>query len=64
MGIDVCLTCFNGGCLDETRQHSRIHHEKSGHAFALNVKRKHKPSAARVGVTHSTSYHIELRITG
>ncbi|KAL6305707.1 ubiquitin carboxyl-terminal hydrolase 14 [Sparassis latifolia] len=47
LGIDVCLICFNGGCLDKDRHHARTHFEKSGHAFTLNVKRKLKPSANR-----------------
>ncbi|KZT68491.1 ubiquitinyl hydrolase [Daedalea quercina L-15889] len=48
LGIDVCLTCFNGGCLGQERHHARTHVEKSGHSFTLNVKRKLKPSANRV----------------
>ncbi|KAI0770909.1 ubiquitinyl hydrolase [Trametes elegans] len=47
LGIDVCLTCFNGGCLDKDRYHARSHAAKTGHAFALNVKRKLRPSANR-----------------
>ncbi|KAH7923304.1 ubiquitinyl hydrolase [Leucogyrophana mollusca] len=46
VGIDVCLTCFNGSCLDSDRHHARTHVLRSGHAFTLNVKRtlKKKPS--------------------
>ncbi|KIK70466.1 hypothetical protein GYMLUDRAFT_234930 [Collybiopsis luxurians FD-317 M1] len=47
LGIDVCLTCFNGGCLAEERHHALTHHRKSGHQFTVNVKRKLKPSAQR-----------------
>ncbi|TFK33774.1 ubiquitinyl hydrolase [Crucibulum laeve] len=47
LGIDVCLTCFNGGCLDAERHHARTHFQKTGHQFTLNVKRKLKPSAQR-----------------
>ncbi|KAL4244595.1 Ubiquitin carboxyl-terminal hydrolase [Abortiporus biennis] len=47
LGIDVCLTCFNGGCLDRERGHARLHAAKSGHAFTLNVKRKLRPSSNR-----------------
>ncbi|KAE9393596.1 ubiquitin carboxyl-terminal hydrolase 14 [Gymnopus androsaceus JB14] len=47
LGIDVCLTCFNGGCLDSERHHASTHYRKSGHQFTLNVKRKLKPSAQR-----------------
>ena len=46
LGVDVCLSCFNGGCIndDPSRQHAHLHHEKLGHPFSLNVKRKLKPS--------------------
>ncbi|KAH7911744.1 hypothetical protein BJ138DRAFT_1149823 [Hygrophoropsis aurantiaca] len=46
LGVDVCLTCFNGSCLDQDRHHSRTHVLRSGHTFTLNVKRlpKQKPS--------------------
>ncbi|KAF8467893.1 ubiquitinyl hydrolase [Gautieria morchelliformis] len=48
-GIDVCLTCFNGGCInsDPYRKHARLHHDKLGHAFSLNVRRTPKPSTKR-----------------
>ncbi|KAH8114253.1 ubiquitinyl hydrolase [Phellopilus nigrolimitatus] len=46
-GIDVCLSCFNGGCLDAERHHARTHAEKTGHTFALNIKRKLKPSNSK-----------------
>ncbi|KIJ98331.1 hypothetical protein K443DRAFT_680854 [Laccaria amethystina LaAM-08-1] len=48
LGVDVCLSCFNGGCLDPERHHSRTHVRKSGHPFSLNIKRKLKPSAQRL----------------
>lgn len=47
LGIDVCLTCFNGGCLDPDRHHALTHYKKTGHKFALNVKRRRKPSSRR-----------------
>ncbi|KAK7049909.1 ubiquitin C-terminal hydrolase Ubp14 [Paramarasmius palmivorus] len=43
-GVDVCLVCFNGGCLSE-RAHAKLHAEKTGHGFALNIKRRVKPDA-------------------
>ncbi|KAI0089709.1 ubiquitin carboxyl-terminal hydrolase 14 [Irpex rosettiformis] len=43
-GVDVCLSCFTGGCLDRDRSHMRLHVAKTGHTFTLNVKRKAKPS--------------------
>ena len=51
LGVDVCLSCFNGGCLDRDRAHMRLHVLKSGHTFTLNVKRKMKPSSNRVRVS-------------
>ncbi|KAI0075716.1 ubiquitinyl hydrolase [Panus rudis PR-1116 ss-1] len=47
LGIDVCLQCFTGGCLDRERHHMRTHVSKTGHAFTLNIKRRLKPSANR-----------------
>lgn len=47
VGVDVCLVCFNGGCLSSDRHHARTHMKKSGHKFTLNVKRKLKPSSPR-----------------
>ncbi|KAF7295503.1 Ubiquitin carboxyl-terminal hydrolase [Mycena indigotica] len=47
LGVDVCLSCFNGGCSGD-RHHIRTHLQKSGHRFTLNVKRKLKPSTKRV----------------
>lgn len=46
-GIDVCLTCFNGGCLSSERHHARTHVVKSNHPFTLNVKRRPKPKAGK-----------------
>ncbi|KAF8497887.1 hypothetical protein F5888DRAFT_1803345 [Russula emetica] len=39
-GIDVCLTCFNGGCVFAERHHAYTHYKKIGHAFAINVERR------------------------
>jgi ubiquitin carboxyl-terminal hydrolase 5/13 len=43
LGVDVCLTCFNGGCLSTERNHAYMHYKKTGHAFSLNVKRRPRP---------------------
>ncbi|KAF9269771.1 ubiquitin carboxyl-terminal hydrolase 14 [Marasmius fiardii PR-910] len=46
-GVDVCLNCFNGGCLviqDGGNGHAPLHAQKSGHGFAMNVKRRLKPA--------------------
>lgn len=37
-GVNVCLTCFNCGCISQG--HSQIHYERTGHALALNIHRK------------------------
>lgn len=47
-GIDVCLTCFNGGCRNAERRHIFLHFEKYNHPFTLNVKRKLKSNAVHV----------------
>ncbi|PWN28569.1 ubiquitinyl hydrolase [Jaminaea rosea] len=39
LGVDVCLTCFNGAC---PREHSRLHFQKTGHSLVANVKRRRK----------------------
>ncbi|KAG9126310.1 hypothetical protein FRC07_003965 [Ceratobasidium sp. 392] len=46
-GIDVCLTCFNGGCVSEERHHARTHFERTGHSWSLNIQRRPKPRAPR-----------------
>ncbi|KAJ1932356.1 ubiquitin C-terminal hydrolase Ubp14, partial [Linderina macrospora] len=45
-GIDVCLTCFNGGCTNERRQHAQQHALKTGHHLAVTIKRTKKPAPA------------------
>ncbi|KAG8957804.1 hypothetical protein FRC03_009778 [Tulasnella sp. 419] len=47
VGIDVCLTCFNGGCINEDRHHASTHFDKSTHPLALNVKRTQKTRPKR-----------------
>ncbi|KAJ3293305.1 hypothetical protein HK104_004606 [Borealophlyctis nickersoniae] len=42
-GIDVCLKCFNGGCLENDRNHSQLHYQKTKHPIVLNIKRVPKP---------------------
>ncbi|KAF8327578.1 ubiquitin carboxyl-terminal hydrolase 14 [Cantharellus anzutake] len=42
-GVDVCLTCFNGGCVDQKRRHATIHAKKFGHPLSLNIQRHAKP---------------------
>lgn len=40
-GLNVCLSCFNGGCAAE-RDHAALHNARSGHPLALNIKRTKK----------------------
>ncbi|KAI1372627.1 ubiquitinyl hydrolase [Hypoxylon crocopeplum] len=40
-GLDVCLQCFNGGCLG-VRTHSQLHHVTRSHPLALNIRRTRK----------------------
>ncbi|KAI9303229.1 hypothetical protein BJ944DRAFT_204701 [Cunninghamella echinulata] len=42
-GIDVCLTCFNGGCVSTDRQHAKLHYNKTFHPLAVNIRRVIKP---------------------
>ncbi|MBE7181497.1 MAG: hypothetical protein INR71_09870, partial [Terriglobus roseus] len=40
-GLDVCLFCFNGGCVAE-RQHALLHAHAASHPLVLNIKRTRK----------------------
>ncbi|KAI1118484.1 ubiquitin carboxyl-terminal hydrolase 14 [Nemania sp. NC0429] len=40
-GLDVCLQCFNGGCVGE-RTHSQLHYATTNHPFVLNIRRVRK----------------------
>ncbi|MCJ1310877.1 hypothetical protein MMC25_004545 [Agyrium rufum] len=40
-GLDVCLSCFNGGCPGD-RQHARYHSQTFQHPLVLNIKRIRK----------------------
>ncbi|TPX36157.1 hypothetical protein SmJEL517_g01651 [Synchytrium microbalum] len=43
-GVDVCLSCFNGGCLANDRNHALSHFLKNPtHAIVLNIRRVKKP---------------------
>ena len=60
-GIDVCLDCYNGGCcaaskekggIDNDRQHSQMHHDKTRHtSIVINVKRRLKKKEEEVRTT-------------
>ncbi|KAH6581014.1 hypothetical protein BASA61_009275 [Batrachochytrium salamandrivorans] len=49
-GINVCLTCFSGGCGGNGKgyNHSAMHYHKSSHALALNIQRTKKRMARDV----------------
>lgn len=48
LGIDLCLTCFNGSCpAASAHDHAQLHYSQSGHAIALNIRRTLKPKAPR-----------------
>ncbi|KAF9887565.1 hypothetical protein FE257_009777 [Aspergillus nanangensis] len=40
-GLNVCLTCFNGGCAGD-RDHASLHFKQFGHPLMLNIKRSRK----------------------
>lgn len=40
-GLNVCLHCFNGGCVGD-RNHALLHFQRYGHALALNIRRTPK----------------------
>ncbi|OAA44123.1 ubiquitin carboxyl-terminal hydrolase 14 [Metarhizium rileyi] len=40
-GLDVCLQCFNGGCVSD-RLHSRFHSTIRNHPLSLNIRRTRK----------------------
>ncbi|KAH9817150.1 hypothetical protein DFH28DRAFT_1081391 [Melampsora americana] len=46
-GIDVCLQCFNGGCVTPDHHHAKNHAIKHDHPLALNIKRIPKPKSQR-----------------
>ncbi|KMU73996.1 ubiquitin carboxyl-terminal hydrolase 14 [Coccidioides immitis RMSCC 3703] len=41
-GLNVCLSCFNGGCTGN-RDHAALHHARCEHPLALNIRRTRKP---------------------
>ncbi|KAJ3412209.1 hypothetical protein HDV05_001119 [Chytridiales sp. JEL 0842] len=43
-GIDVCLSCFSGGCRTSDANHAQLHYDKFKHPLALNIKRILKPT--------------------
>ncbi|KAI5807462.1 hypothetical protein DFH27DRAFT_594209 [Peziza echinospora] len=45
-GLNVCLSCFNGGCVGE-RNHAEAHYKLSNHHLVLNIKRTKKAIVER-----------------
>ncbi|KAL7271134.1 ubiquitin C-terminal hydrolase Ubp14 [Rhizina undulata] len=45
-GLNVCLSCFNGGCTGE-RNHALRHYEFSKHPLVLHISRTKKPKVER-----------------
>ena len=41
-GLDVCLTCYNGGCVAPPHQHAKLHAEKFHHPYVVNIRRLRK----------------------
>ncbi|KAI9031682.1 hypothetical protein CLU79DRAFT_694306, partial [Phycomyces nitens] len=39
-GIDVCLTCFNGGCAETEQCHANSHYNTNRHPLAVNIRRR------------------------
>ncbi|KAG4090772.1 ubiquitinyl hydrolase [Neocallimastix lanati (nom. inval.)] len=42
-GINVCLSCFNGGCSNNMYNHSLYHSQHFKHPLVMNIKRTLKP---------------------
>lgn len=40
-GLDVCLTCFNGGCAGD-RAHGQLHAQQTQHPLSVNIQRSRK----------------------
>ncbi|KAH8977355.1 ubiquitin carboxyl-terminal hydrolase 14 [Lactarius akahatsu] len=47
LGIDLCLTCFNGGCTSPERRHAQTHSKKTGHQLVLNIRRRPRSKPKR-----------------
>ncbi|TGZ82661.1 ubiquitinyl hydrolase [Ascodesmis nigricans] len=45
-GLNVCLSCFNGGCVGD-RNHAALHHKISQHPLVLNIRRTKQPRVER-----------------
>ncbi|EIW75842.1 ubiquitinyl hydrolase [Coniophora puteana RWD-64-598 SS2] len=62
-GVDVCLTCFNGGCLSEARHHARSHFQKHpDHRFTVNIRRRRKEANGRDGQSEPPAKITKLEV--
>ncbi|KAK5713834.1 ubiquitin C-terminal hydrolase Ubp14 [Elasticomyces elasticus] len=43
-GLQVCLSCFNGGCASPDRAHGQLHASQAEHPLAVTIKRTRRPS--------------------
>ncbi|KAK3638617.1 ubiquitin C-terminal hydrolase Ubp14 [Elasticomyces elasticus] len=41
-GLQVCLSCFNGGCASPDRAHGQLHASQAAHPLAVTIKRTRK----------------------
>ncbi|KAK7885243.1 ubiquitin C-terminal hydrolase Ubp14 [Exophiala xenobiotica] len=71
-GLDVCLSCFNGGCAGD-RNHALLHHSSTGHPLVLNIKRTRKhiqrdeppPKLTKLAIaaeTEEDKYHTTTKV--
>lgn len=59
-GINVCLSCFNGGCTGtDSKNHSVAHFDHFKHPFALNIKRVRREGGSNERPQKITKLAIE-----
>jgi ubiquitin carboxyl-terminal hydrolase 5/13 len=60
-GLDICLTCYNGGCLGESK-HSQLHYRKTHHPLVVNVKQTKLVRSSKAEEFIYISFTITLSI--
>ena len=71
-GLDICLSCFNGGCTGD-RQHALLHSNRTKHPLSLNIRRVRKkinsdepqPKVSKLAIaaeTESDRYDTTTRV--
>ena len=65
-GLEVCLKCFNGGCVGSKFNHGQEHFNKTGHCLVLRlrvVEESPEPQKAedvtKVGIGTPGGFNIE-----